>query len=102
MADNITDHILTQAEAFNALHISSLDECPNLNMVLDGVDDQIKVETGFDWKTTTSAYTTIDPTAKLCAAILLICMNEGTDIPQNYQYKIKQLYAKAREMAENV
>lgn len=98
MADTITGHILTQAEAFNAKHISSLDECPNLGMILAGVDDQIETETGFDWKTITDTYMAIDPTAKLCAAILLICLTEGTDIPQSYQYKIKQLYAKAREM----
>lgn len=100
MADTIAGHILTQSEAFNALHISSIDECPNLDMILSGVDDQIKSETGFDWKTLTSTYTAIDPTAKLCAAILLICMAEGTDIPQSYQYKIKQLYAKVQGVAD--
>lgn len=101
MADTITGHILTQTEAFNALHISDVAECPNLDLILAGVDDQIKTETGFDWKTLTSAYTAIDPTAKLCATILLICTTEGTDIPQSYQYKIKQLYAKAREAADS-
>lgn len=95
-------HILTDQEAFNALHISSIDECPNLDMILSGIDDQIKSETGFDWKTLTDAYTVIDPTAKLCAAILLICMVEGTDIPRSYQYKIKQLYSKVQEAPDSV
>ncbi|MDD2297575.1 MAG: hypothetical protein PHX79_07145 [Sphaerochaetaceae bacterium] len=102
MADTITGHILTQTEAMNALHISSLDEYPNLDMELSGIDDQIETETGFNWATTTDTYTAIDPTAKLCASILLICFSEGTEIPQTYQYKILQLANKVKEAATSV
>jgi len=101
MADTITGHILTQTEAMNALHISSLDEYPNLDMELSGIDDQIEIETGFDWATTTDTYTVIDPTAKLCAKILLVCLAEGTEIPQTYQYKILQLANKVKEAADS-
>jgi hypothetical protein len=100
MADTITGHILTQTEAMNVLHISSLEEYPNLDMELSGIDDQIKIETGFDWATTTDTYTTIDATAKLCAKILLVCFSEGTEIPQTYQYKILQLANKVKEAVE--
>lgn len=96
MADTITGHILTQTEAFNALKISSVDEYPNLDMVLSGVDDQIKSETGFDWAALTADYAAIDPTAKLCAAILLICLTEGSEIPKTYGYKIIQLANKVK------
>lgn len=90
-------HILTQDEAFAALRISSADECPNLELLLSGVDDGIKTETGKDW----AADTTIDATAKLAASLLLICLNEGTELPKSYGYKIAQLDAKVKEAAQS-
>lgn len=86
-------HVLTQAEAFAALRISTADECPNLELILSAVDDGLKLETGHDW----AGDATIDPTAKICASIALICAAEGKELPQSYSYKIKQLEAKARE-----
>ena len=91
-------HILTQEEAFSALRISSMDECPNLGLLMSAVDDGIKTETGKDW----AADMTIDPTAKLAASLLLICLKEGTDLPKSYGYKIVQLEAKALEAAQSV
>lgn len=92
-------HILTNDEAFAALRISSADECPGLELLLSAVDDGIKTETGFDWTTLTTAYTAIDPTAKLAAQLMLIAMAEGTPLPTAYTYKIVQLDAKAKEAA---
>jgi len=90
-------HILTQEEAFAALRISSTDECPNLELLMGAVDDGMKTETGKDW----AADATIDPTAKLAASLLLICLNEGTELPKSYGYKIAQLDAKVKEAAQS-
>lgn len=95
-------HILTSDEAMGALRISSTDECPNLDMLLSAADDGIKAETGFDWAVITETYTAIDPTAKIAAMLLIISLNEGTDLPQTYGYKIGQLHAKALEMTQDV
>jgi hypothetical protein len=88
-------HILTDAETVDTLRIASVGDIANKDMLLSAVDDGIKTETGHDW----AADTTIDPTAKLTASILLVSLYYGTDLPVFYTYKIGQLYAKALEMA---
>lgn len=89
-------HVLTQEEAFAVLRISSADERPNLELLLNAVDDGLKSETGRNWAEDEE----IDPTAKICASIMLICLDEGKEFPQSYIYKIKQLEAKAREITD--
>jgi hypothetical protein len=88
-------HILTDDEAFAVLRISTAEECPGLELLLNAVDDGIETETGHDWTTDTL----IDPTAKLAAQLMLISMSEGTPLPAAYTYKIVQLDAKAKEAA---
>ena len=70
-------HVLTNDEALNALRLTSTDECPNLEMLLSGVDDGLLTETGYDW----SADTTIDPTAKLAASLLIVSLFDGSPVP---------------------
>jgi hypothetical protein len=100
MADTVK-HILTDTEALAALRFAAAEEVPDLELLQSAVDDGIKTETGFDWATLTTTYTVIDPTAKLAARLMLICMFEGIPLPDAYRYKIVQLDAKAKEMAAN-
>lgn len=86
--------ILTQQEAFNVLRIDSIDECPQLQMLMVACDDSIKSATGFNWGILTSTYTTIDPTAKIVASLLLIHLYEGADLLPSYNSFIGQLHAK--------
>lgn len=88
-------HILTYDEALGTLRIASAEECPNLEMLLDGVDDDIQKSTGKDW----TADTTVDPTAKTAAAMLLICMREGKDPSGYYGQLLVKLDAKAKKEA---
>jgi hypothetical protein len=85
-------HILTEAEALQALHMESADECPNLEMLLSGVDDGLKTETGHDWANDN----VIDPTAKLAAMLLLISLHDGTPVPPFYTQKVVQLDGKVK------
>jgi len=89
-------HILTPTEAYGALKISSAEECPNFEMFMSAVDDGIKTETGFDWAKITETYTTVDPTAKIAASLLLISLNDNLPVPAAYGYKITQLDAKVK------
>ena len=88
-------HILTDEEALSALRAGSPDEVPNFKMLLSAVDDGLLTETGRNWTTDS----TIDPTAKLAAMLLLISLNDGTPLPDSYRYKVVQLDAKAKAMA---
>lgn len=83
-------HILTESEAVGALRAVSADEVLNLELLLSAVDDGLKTETGHDW----AADTTIDPTAKLAASLLLVCLYDGTEVPVFYTQKVTQLEAK--------
>lgn len=97
MADTTTTpvkHLLTPAEAAEALRTASADDIACLELYLSAVDDSIKNETGHDWVKDDP----IDPTAKLAASILLISLYDGTDIPAVYNQKIIQLHAKVLEM----
>lgn len=88
-------HILTDQEAIAVLRLSSIDDCPTLEMLLDAVDDGLRTETGHDWASDAA----IDPTAKLAASILLVSLNDGVPLPEAYRYKIVQLDAKVKEVA---
>ena len=89
-------NILTEAEALAALRLETKADCPNFDMLMSAVDDGIQSETGYDWTTDEI----IDPTAKLVASILLVCLHDGTELPAAYRYKIVQLDAKAKVAAE--
>ena len=93
MADT-KKHILTQTEAFDALRISSADECPNLEMLLDSTDEELKSATGHDW----SEDEPVDPDAKTAAMLYLISLDDGVEVPQTYISKAVQLGAKAKGM----
>ena len=93
MADT-KKHILTQIEAFDALRISSADERPNLEMLLDSTDEELKSATGYDW----AKDEPVDPDAKTAAMLYLICLDDGVEVPQTYISKIIQLGAKAKGM----
>ncbi|CAB1243742.1 conserved protein of unknown function [Ruminococcaceae bacterium BL-6] len=93
MADT-KKHILTQVEAFDALRISSADECPNLEMLLDSTDEELKSATGRDW----SKDDPVDPDAKTAAMLYLISLDDGAEVPQTYISKTVQLGAKAKGM----
>lgn len=88
-------HILTDAEAMNALKISTYEECPEFELLQSAVDDGLLTETKHDW----SSDSPIDPTAKLAASILIVCLRDGTKFPDSYGYKVVQLDAKAKAMA---
>ena len=87
-------HILFESEALASLRLTAPEDCPNLELLMDAVDDGIMAETGYDWSQDAIA----NPTAKLAASILIVCLNEGTPIPDSYRYKIVQLDAKAKAM----
>ena len=93
MADT-KKHILTQVEAFDALRISSADECPNLEMLLDSTDEELKSATGYDW----AKDEPVDPDAKTAAMLYLISLDDGAEVPQTYISKTVQLGAKAKGM----
>ena len=61
--------ILTELEAANALGYISTDEMPErVNTLLSAIDKFIETATGKDW----GAETTIDPTARMLASVLLV------------------------------
>ena len=93
MADT-KKHILTQIEAFDALRISSADERPNLEMLLDSTDEELKSATGYDW----AKDEPVDPDAKTAAMLYLISLDDGAEVPQTYISKTVQLGAKAKGM----
>jgi hypothetical protein len=93
MADT-KKHILTQIEAFDALRISSADERPNLEMLLDSTDEELKSATGYDW----AKDEPVDPDAKTAAMLYLISLDDGAEVPQTYISKTVQLDAKAKGM----
>jgi len=93
MADT-KKHILTQVEAFDALRISSADERPNLEMLLDSTDEELKSATGYDW----AKDEPVDPDAKTAAMLYLISLDDGAEVPQTYISKTVQLGAKAKGM----
>lgn len=97
MTDTVK-HILAPDEAMGALRISSTDECPNLEMLLNSTDSELVSATGHDWTKDTA----IDPDAKTAAMLYLVSLNEGLELPQTYISKIIQLGAKAKGMAESV
>lgn len=93
--------ILTLAEAAAVLKITPIPDDDNpdlvLNMALAGADDFIKTATGYDW----AADTTIDPTAKMAASMLLVQFYENPamtgsdmDLPYGVTSRIEQLRAK--------
>ena len=63
--------ILTAAEAKDMLMLDPETTYPQLDIVLPAIDEYIKTATGFDWGTTTTEYTAVDPVAKMAASILL-------------------------------
>lgn len=85
-------HILTESEALRALHMESASECPNLEMLLMGVDDGLKIETGHDW----TGDDPIEPTAKIAAMLLLISLQDGTPASPFYNQKVIQLDGKVK------
>lgn len=90
-------HILTSDEAMNALRITSAEDCPNLEMLQNSVDDDIQKSTGHDW----TADEPIDPTAKTAAMMMLICLREGKEPPEYYIQVLLKLDAKAKEAADS-
>jgi hypothetical protein len=86
-------HVLTEAEALGVLRMTSTDECPTLEMLLAGVDDALKTETGRDW----TADDPVDPTSKIAAMLLLVSLYDGVPLPSSYTMKVAQLDAKVKE-----
>lgn len=60
--------ILTEQEAVAVLKLGAASDYPELDIILPAVDDFIKTATGKDWALDAS----IDPTAKMTAAVLLV------------------------------
>lgn len=93
-------HILTDEEALAVLRRTTADDCPTLEMLLNAVDDGLLTETGKDWSIIdTESGEKVDPTAKLAASLLLVALDEGTEPPKSYYYKVAQLDAKVKLIA---
>jgi len=90
--------ILTPQEVEDILKLESLEDYPELNIWLPGVDDVIKTATGKDW----GADAVKDPTAKMLACVLVIRWFENPGMigkidlaDKNIVALVGQLHAKA-------
>lgn len=90
-------HILTDTEALGALRETATTDIPIFDMLMNGVDEELKTTTGHDW----SSDGTVDPDAKIAAMMLIISLRDGTTTSEAYRYKVTQLDAKAKEMSES-